>query len=112
MSNPLSTEALAAKMTRLQQELLDRTARRENYDDVAEEILRLRELQGQTAMDETAKAEHKKRIRELRKFIRSQPSEITDFDETLVKKLLEKVTVHEDYLKFRFKSGVMVSIEK
>ncbi len=112
MSNPLSAEALAAKMTRLQQELLDRTARRENYDDVAEEILRLRELQGQTAMDETAKAEHKKRIRELRKFIRSQPSEITDFDETLVKKLLEKVTVHEDYLEFRFKSGVMVSIEK
>ncbi len=63
-------------------------------------------------MDDAAKAEHKKRIRELRKFIRSQPSEITEFDETLVRKLLVQVTVHENYLEFRFKSGVMVRVEK
>jgi hypothetical protein len=36
---------------------------------------------------------------------------ITEFDESLVKKLLEKVTVHDDYLEFRFKSGVTISIE-
>lgn len=112
MSNSFSADALAAKMAALQQELLDRTARRENYDDVTEEILRLREVQEQTAMDEAAKVEHKKRIRELRKFIRSQPSKITKFDETLVRKLLTQVTVHEDYLEFQFKSGVTVSIEK
>lgn len=51
-------------------------------------------------MDDAAKAEHKKRIREIRKFIRSQPSGITGFDETLVRKLLSQVTVHEDYLEF------------
>lgn len=45
-------------------------------------------------------------------FIRSQPSEITEFDESLVKKLLERVIGHDDYLEFRFKSGVMVSVEK
>lgn len=61
---------------------------------------------------DTAKAEHKKRIRELRAFIKSQPSEVTEFDESLVKKLLERVNVHEDYLEFRFKSGVMVGVEK
>jgi hypothetical protein len=33
------------------------------------------------------------------------------FDDALVKKLLEKVTVHDDYLEFRFKSGVTISIE-
>ncbi len=49
--------------------------------------------------------------KELQKFIQSQPSEITGFDEALVKKLLEKVTVHDDYLEFRFKSGVTISIE-
>lgn len=65
----------------------------------------------QTAMDDTAKAEHKKRIRELRAFIRSQPCEITEFEESLVKKMLERVTVHDDHLEFRFKSGVAVSVE-
>lgn len=71
-----SVEYLDARMADLQHELIDRTARRENYDDVAEEILRLREVQEQTAIDDTVKAEHKKRIWELRKFIQSQPSEI------------------------------------
>ncbi len=111
-ANPESAEALAARMAELQQELINRTEHRKNYDDVAEEILRLRELQEQKGMDDAAMKEHKKRIKELQKFIHSQPSEIMEFDETLVKKLLEKVTVHEDYLEFRFKSGVTVSVEK
>ena len=63
-------------------------------------------------MDDTAKAEHKMRIKELRNFISSQPSETTEFDESLVKKLLERVTIHGNYLEVRFKSGVAVSVEK
>ena len=110
-AHPESAAALAAKMAKLQQELIDRTERRENYDDITEEILRLRELQEQKGMDDATQKEHTKRIRELQKFIQSQPSEITEFDESLVKKLLEKVTVYDDYLEFRFKSGVTISIE-
>ena len=63
-------------------------------------------------MDGTAKSEHKKRIRQLQRFIEQQKREITAFDGSLVKKLLEKVTVYDDYLEFRFKSGVTVSVEK
>ena len=44
-------------MRQLQQELIDRTESGTNYDDLAEEILRLRELQEQTVMDDAAKAE-------------------------------------------------------
>ena len=55
--HPESAAALAAKMAKLQQELIDRTERRENYDDITEEILRLRELQAQTAMDDNAKSD-------------------------------------------------------
>ncbi len=52
------------------------------------------------------------RIRELRAFIRSQPHGITEFDETLVKHLVERVTVFGDYLVFRLKSGVEIVVEK
>ena len=111
-ANPESAAALAAKMAELQQELIDRTERRESYDDITEEILRLRELQEQKGMDDAAQKEHKKRIRELQRFIERQKSKVSAFDEALVRKLLEKVTVHDDYLEFRFKSGVTVSVEK
>ena len=110
-ANPESAAALPARMAELQQELIDRTERRENYDDITD-ILRLRELQAQADMDGTAKSEHKKRIRELLKFIERQKSKVLVFDGSLVKKLLEKVTVYDDYLEFRFKSGMTVNVEK
>ncbi|WP_338100397.1 recombinase zinc beta ribbon domain-containing protein [Ruminococcus callidus] len=105
-------EKLAEKMKVLQQDLLDRTERRENYDDVATEILRIRELQEQSNMDSVTKAEHKKRIQELQRFIKSQPTAVTKFDESLAKNLLSQIIIHDDFLEFKFKSGVTVSIEK
>jgi transposase len=110
--DPQSAERLEARMQQLQQELIDRTEKRENYDDLAEEILRLREQQEQVTMDENAKAERRNRIQELTRFINSQPRAITEFDAALVRKLLEEVKVGESYLEFQFKSGVVVSVEK
>ncbi|MBO5227216.1 MAG: integrase [Ruminococcus sp.] len=52
------------------------------------------------------------RIRELRAFIRSQPHGITEFDDTLVKHLLAKITIFPEHLLFEFKSGVNITIEK
>lgn len=112
LANPQSAEALAERMRQLQQELIDRTESGENYDELAEEILRIRELQEQSNMDSVIKAEHNKRIRELRAFIRSQPHGIMEFDETLVKHLVERVTVFGDYLVFRFRSGMEIVVEK
>ena len=82
----IASEALAERMRQLQQELIDRTESGENYDELAEEILCLRELQEQTVMDDTARATHRERIQELLHFIHSQPRTVTEFDEALVKK--------------------------
>ena len=111
LANPQSAEALAERMQQLQQELIDRTESGENYDELAEEILRLRELQEQTVMDDTARAAHRERIQELLHFINSQPRTITEFDEALVRKLLEGVRVGETYLEYQFKSGTRIVIE-
>ena len=47
----------------------------------------------------------------LQKFITSQTDAITEFDESLVRHLLAKVTVFDQKLVFEFKSGVSVEIE-
>ena len=75
-------------------------------------MLHLHELQEQTVMDNAAKAVHQKCIQELLHFIHSQLRTITEFNEALVKKLLESVKVCEGFLRFRFKSGMTISIEK
>ena len=109
--NPASVEYLDARMEDLQRELIDRTERHENYDDLAEEILRLRQLREQTVMDDVSKAEYQSRIKELQAFIQSQPKRLT-FDDTLVKHLLARITIFPEHLLFEFKSGVNITIEK
>ncbi|NLJ31886.1 MAG: integrase [Clostridiales bacterium] len=51
-----------------------------------------------------------KRIRELQDFIAGQEADITEFDEALVRKLIEKITVFADHFTVEFKSGVSVDI--
>ena len=44
-------------------------------------------------------------------FIRQQPTTITEFDETLVSRLIAKITVFEDHFTVDFKSGITIDIE-
>ena len=111
MGNPDLAENIQAQLDDLQHKLIDRASRREDYDDISQEIFRLREQKEKAMMDDVSRSDYFERIEELRDFIISQPSGITEFDETLVKHLLSKVTVFEGKLVFEFKSGVSVEVE-
>lgn len=82
-----------------------------NYEDVADEIYRLRELK-QNALVENAEREGKRqRIIEMAEFLDEQPEELKEYDEQLVRRLIEKVTVYEEKLTVEFKSGVETIVE-
>lgn len=49
--------------------------------------------------------------KELQDFIAEQETDITEFDEALVKKLIEKITVFSDHFTVEFKSGITIDIE-
>ena len=94
----------------LQQELMNRAAKRESYDDIAEEIYHLRELKQQTDSDETVKAIQMERIKELQDFIGQQENTLTEFDEKLVKRWVRRITVWDDHYTVELKSGVSIDI--
>ena len=50
-------------------------------------------------------------IKELKDFIVGQETDITKFDEALVKKLIDKITVLADRFTEEFKSGITIDIE-
>ena len=52
----------------------------------------------------------KERIQEMIKYLKSQPKRVTVYDEQLVRKLIEKITVYDDRLDFLFKSGIQIEI--
>ena len=101
-------DRIAERLLVLQQELLNRANNREAYDDVAEEIFHLRELQQQTDSDETTKAIQMERIKELQDFIGQQSNELTEFDEKLVKRWLRQITVWDDHYTVELKSGLSI----
>jgi site-specific DNA recombinase len=45
-------------------------------------------------------------------FLQEQPTSITEYDEPLVRRLVEKVTVYEDKFTVEFKSGVTVDVNE
>ena len=51
-----------------------------------------------------------KRIAEMREFLDSQPTEVLEYDEQLVRRLLEKVTVYDERFEVEFKSGMTVDV--
>ena len=48
---------------------------------------------------------------ELEAFLAEQTTEVTEYDEGLVRQLIEKITVYDDHLVFGFKSGLETEVQ-
>ena len=98
------------RLTELQQELISHASRKEDYNDIADEIFRLRELKQKNFTDTAVRDEQVKRINELTEFIEQQDSELTEFDESLARRWLKEIIVWDDRFSVELKSGVAVEI--
>lgn len=54
----------------------------------------------------------KKRISEMQLFLSEQTQEITEYDEQLVRRLIEKITVYDEWVMVEFKSGTSVKVRR
>ncbi|SHE11485.1 Uncharacterised protein [Chlamydia abortus] len=109
--NDNATEDIDSKLEELQQQLLIQAKSKNDYEDVADEIYRLRELK-QNALVENAEREGKRqRIAEMTDFLNEQSCELEEYDEQLVRRLIEEITVFNDKFLVKFKSGIEVNQE-
>ena len=74
-------------------------------------IFRLRDQKEQSEFDSHHREEATNQNKELKDFIVGQETDITKFDEALVKKLNDKITVLADHFTVEFKSGITIDIE-
>lgn len=83
-----------------------------NYDSIEDEIYRLREVR-QNALVENAEREGmKKRINEMWQFLSEQTQEVTEYDKQLVRRLIEKITVYDEWVAVEFKFGTSVKLRR
>ena len=109
-ADTMSPDGIQARLDELQKELIRKANSKQDYDAIADEIFTLREQKSQAEADTRSREETRKRIAELQDFIGSQQSEITEFDESLVRKLIQQITVYDDRFTVRFKSGLEIDL--
>lgn len=95
----------------LQKELLEKANNKEAYDEIAQQIFKLREQCQQCTVDTAARDAQIARITDLQDYIKKQRTNLESFDETLVKRWLKQITVWEDHFTVELKSGLKIDIE-
>ena len=99
------------KLMALQQELIQKAQSKEAYDEIANEIFRLRGLRQKTTIDTAARDEQIKRINDLQDYIAQQTTHLTEFDESLVRRWIKQITIWDDHITVELKSGVSIDVD-
>lgn len=84
-----TADGIDERLQELQKELLKKAYNKEAYDEIADEIFKLREQLEKCTVDTAAMDAQIARINELQDFIKQQPAHLEVFDEALVKRWLE-----------------------
>ena len=109
-SNSSLVADIDSRLETLQKELLKRANAKQDYDSIADQIEELRKEKNLLLLEDATNEGALQRINELEEFIDSQKGPVTEFDEVLVRRLIEKVTVYDEYCEVCFRSGVKTDV--
>lgn len=104
--------AFDERLVEIETKLLKKAHSKEEYDDLVEEIYNVREEKQKALVAAADKQGVLKRIEEMQSYLDGVSTEITEYDEALVRAYFDKITVYDDYFEVTFKSGISVDIEK
>ena len=110
-SQATSVENIDEKLMALQQDIIQKAQSKEAYDEIADEIFRLRELRQKTTVDTAARDEQIKRINDLQDYIAQQTTHLTEFDESLVRRWIKQISIWDDHITVELKSGVSIDVD-
>lgn len=106
-----TADGIDEQLMELQKELLKKANNKEAYDEIADQIFKLREQREKCTVDTAARDAQIERINDLQDYIKKQRTDLESFDETLVKRWLGQITVWGDHFTVDLKSGLKIDIE-
>lgn len=110
-SQKTTAEGIDEQLMELQKELLQKANNKETYDEIADQIFKLREQRQKCTVDTAARDAQIARITDLQDFIKEQRTDLAEFDEALVKRWLKQITVWNDHFTVELKSRLSIDIE-
>ncbi len=105
-NNSAELRELNEKIAATEQEILKRNRSRQDCEDLGQEIIKLRKEKYRLQLEDAEKENTKQKIADLEKALANISGKVTEYDDALVRKLIERVTVYDDYVIIEFKSGI------
>lgn len=93
-----------------QKELISLANKGKDYEPLADEIDNLREKRQALLVEDASLSGENERINELIEFIRNNKYRTQRYDDALVRKLIQNVTVYDDHFVICFKSGIEIEV--
>lgn len=91
-----------------QKELIILANKGKDFESLADEIEKLREKRQTLLVEDASLSGENERINELIEFIRNNKYRTLLYDDTLVRKIIQNVTVYDDHFVISFKSGIEI----
>ena len=111
-SNSDAVTEIDVRLLKLQQELLKLANAKQNYDTLADEIGELRAKKEELLLQEANKDGLRQRMADMVDYLKTEPEEITEYSEILVRRMIEKITVYDNHFVVEFKSGIEITINE
>ena len=93
-----------------QKELISLANKGKDFESLADEIEELREKRQTLLVEDASLSGENERINELIEFIRTNKYRTLLYDDTLVRKIIQNVTVYDDHFVVCFKSGIEIGV--
>ena len=99
-------------LTAKQRELVKLAHAKKDYNDLADEIDKIREKKQRILVAKAETEGYKKRIEELHDFINEGDTELSEYDEKIVRKYIKEIRVFDNRLQVFFKAGIDIDITR
>ena len=100
---------LDAMIAGLEQEAISRTRAGKECDDLGRQILKLKEEVYRLQLEDAEKEGRRRKVEELEEFL--EGGRVEEYDDVMVRRLIEKVTIRDEGLLIEFKSGIEIEVE-
>ncbi|MGX8688192.1 MAG: DNA recombinase [bacterium] len=110
-NNGSAIAELDARLEELQKELIRKTDAHQNTEELSKAIDELRDEKQALLMEDANNKSLRDRIAELEDFLDAQETYVTEYSEQLVRTLIEKITVFDNYFTVEFKSGMETNVQ-
>ncbi len=111
MDNTSEVETIDSQLQVLQQQLLEQSSRNQDATNIGEQIIQLKEQKQKILLGRAVNDNLKQRMDEMLEFIDQNGQDSLEYDEVLVRRLVEQVQVYDNHLTIKFKSGIEIEVQ-